>query len=216
MNFIFLGAPGAGKGTQAKFLVKKYGLHQVSTGEILREAIKEKTAEGLKAEKFMDKGELVPDNTMIKIISQKLVQSECNNGFILDGFPRTLIQAQKLEEILLELRIKIDKVIYFSISDPEVIKRLSGRRVCSSCGATYHIVYNKPEHEGKCNICLNDLHQRHDDAIETIENRLKIYYKLTAPLINHYKEKGNFTKIDAADNIKDIEIKMNSIVKEKK
>lgn len=191
MKIILLGAPGAGKGTQAEKISKKLDIPAISTGYIIRNAIAEGTCVGILAKKYIDQGKLVPDDTVIELLLERLKNSDCKNGFILDGFPRTLNQAKELD-----LRgIAIDKVIDIKVPDETVIERLSGRRECKKCGRTYHIIYNKPKVEGVCDDCCGELVQRADDNPETIKNRLLVYHKQTEPLISYYKEKGNLFEV---------------------
>lgn len=168
MNIMLFGAPGAGKGTQAKFLIEKYGIPQISTGDILRAAIKEGTAMGLEAKKFMDDGKLVPDSTIIGIIKDRLSEDDCKKGFILDGFPRTLAQAEALEVLMKEMNIKLDKVISLNVPDELILGRIVGRKVCPVCGASFHVEFNPPKVEGKCDLCGADLITRKDDNAETV------------------------------------------------
>ncbi len=198
---IFLGPPGAGKGTQSQILKERDNFVQVSTGDILREAVKNQTPLGIQAKKFMDEGKLVPDDLIINLISEKLEELQDKN-IIFDGFPRTVNQAQALKELLNKKGRKIDAVILFEIEDEEVIKRLSGRRVCPNCGAVYHIIFNPPENDNLCDKCGTPLIQRDDDKEEVIKKRLEVYHQQTAPLIEYYKD--NLVKIDATGNPEDI------------
>ncbi len=204
MNIIMLGPPGAGKGTQAQMLAEKYGIPQISTGDILRAAVAEGTELGKKAKEYMDKGQLVPDEVVIGIVKERLSKPDCEKGFILDGFPRTVAQAEALDGILKEMGKKIDYVINIVVPDEEILKRLTGRRTCKVCGAMYHIIYNPPKVEGKCDKCGGDLYQRDDDKEETIKNRLSVYHSQTAPLIDYYRKKGVLIDIDGAKDIKTI------------
>ena len=196
MNFIFLGAPGAGKGTQAKLIMKKYHIPQISTGDILREAVQEKTSLGAKAQEYMNKGLLVPDEVVIGIIEERLKSPLYQTGFILDGFPRTIRQAQSLDEVLDKLDKRIDRVFDFEVDEDALIKRLTGRRVCKGCGQMYNIYFNPPSQDGICNICGGELFQRKDDTLETIKERLKVYRAQTAPLIEYYQKQGKIETID--------------------
>ncbi len=192
MNLIMLGAPGAGKGTQAQILNERYSIPTISTGAIIRGAIKNETPTGKMAKAYIEKGELVPDEVVIGIIKERLSEPDCKNGFILDGFPRTIPQA----EALYELGIKIDKVIDIEVSDDVIVNRLSGRRECSKCGATYHIE-NKPSKMGdRCEKCGEALIIRADDTPETIKSRLKVYHSQTEPLVEFYKKKGNLVSVN--------------------
>lgn len=204
MNIMLFGAPGAGKGTQAKFIIEKYGIPQISTGDMLRAAISEGTAMGLEAKKFMDEGKLVPDSTIIGIIKDRLVQDDCKKGFILDGFPRTLAQAEALEKLMKELGIKLDKVISLNVPDELIVGRITGRRVCPACGASFHVEFNPSKVEGKCDYCGADLITRKDDTKETVEKRLIAYHEQTAPLFDFYKERGVMAEIDGTKEINEI------------
>jgi adenylate kinase len=184
---IFLGPPGAGKGTQSQLLKERDNFIQISTGDILREAVKNQTSLGLQAKKFMDEGKLVPDDLILNIISEKLEELKDKN-IIFDGFPRTVAQAEGLKDMLSKIGRKIDAVILFDIPDEEVIKRLSGRRVCPNCGAVYHLIYNPPKNDNVCDKCGTPLIQREDDREEVIRKRLEVYHQQTAPLIDYYKD----------------------------
>jgi len=208
VNFIFLGPPGAGKGTQAKYLADKYGFKHISTGDILREAVKNKTSLGIKAKEYMERGELVPDHIMIGLIEEVLPE----DNFILDGFPRTVEQAKALEDMLSRRSIKLDKVILFEVSDETVVERLSGRRSCPSCGAVYHIKYNPPKSDEKCDYCGTKLIQREDDKEEVILKRLEVYKKQTEPLVEYYNKKGLLFKIDADNDIDEISRSLDNLV----
>ena len=203
MNIILLGPPGAGKGTQAKKISGKFSLPHISTGDILRDNISKNTALGIKAKSYMDKGELVPDDLLLDIIKVRLSEPDCSSGFLLDGYPRTLPQADSLGEILTDSGRKIDVVLNIDVDDGELINRLSGRRMCS-CGASYHVVFNPPEKEGICNSCNGELYQRDDDTPETVKNRLVAYKKQTQPLIDYYNKKALLSTIDGGKDIPDI------------
>ena len=190
MNLILLGPPGAGKGTQGQSISLKYGIPKISTGDILREAVTNKTRLGLEAKSFMDKGTLVPDAVVIGLVREKLSERESRKGFILDGFPRTIPQAESLNKILSELGIKIDAVINFELSEQEIVNRLSGRRSCPDCKSVYHVSMNPPRVEGRCDRCQAGLIQRDDDREETIKNRFKEYQAKTAPLLDFYLKSG--------------------------
>ena len=196
MNLMLFGAPGAGKGTQAKFLIEKYNIPQISTGDILRAAIADKTDMGMEAKKFMDAGQLVPDSTIIGIIKDRLAVADCKNGFILDGFPRTIIQARELESIAKEFGFDIDAVINIDVPSEKLIKRLSGRRTCKDCGTTYHVVFNPPKTEGVCDKCGGELYQRPDESEDAVQVRLDTYEKQTRPLIDYYTMKGELTNVN--------------------
>ena len=195
MNLILLGPPGAGKGTQAQRMVEHYRIPQISTGDILRAAVKDSTPLGAKAKGFMDQGRLVPDEVVIGIIAERLKATDCNSGFILDGFPRTIPQAEALEPILAKLGKKIDHVINIEVDSEELVRRLTGRRTCKNCGAMFHIIFQPPKKEGVCDRCGGTLYQRADDNEEAIRTRLKEYEKQTAPLIQYYRGKKSLRSI---------------------
>jgi adenylate kinase len=195
MNLILLGPPGAGKGTQAQRIVEKYRLPQISTGDILRAAVKESTPLGTKAKGFMDQGQLVPDEIVIGIVGDRLKEKDCNSGFILDGFPRTIPQAEALQPILAKIGKAIDHVINIEVESEELIRRLTGRRTCKNCGAMFHVLFQPPKKEGMCDRCGETLYQRADDKEETIRTRLKEYEKQTAPLIQYYRNKTTLRSI---------------------
>lgn len=196
MRIIFLGPPGAGKGTQAKMLIDRYGIPQISTGDILRAAVKEGTPMGKKAKEYMDAGKLVPDEVVIGIMQDRLKQSDCAKGFILDGFPRTVAQAEALDNMLKELNMPIDKVLALDVPDEVLLERLTGRRTCKSCGQMYHVKFDPPKSGNNCDKCGGELFQRDDDKEETIKNRLSVYHAQTAPLLDFYGKKGMVVKID--------------------
>jgi adenylate kinase len=186
MNLILLGPPGAGKGTQAQKISDRYHIPQISTGDILRAAVKEKTPLGMEAKDFMDQGKLVPDGLVIGIIEERLKALDCKPGFILDGFPRTVPQAEALQMILSKLNRSIDHVMNIEVEDEELLRRLTGRRTCKNCGAMFHVLFQPPKKEGSCDRCGGPLYQREDDEEETIRTRLQEYRKRTAPLIHYY------------------------------
>lgn len=200
-RLIFLGAPGAGKGTQAQRLSEIYAIPQISTGDILRQAVKDKTPLGQRAASFMDAGKLVPDEVVIGIIEERLKQEDCKNGFILDGFPRTVPQAEALDRVLDPMDMAIDAAVCFEVPEELLVKRLSGRRVCRSCGANYNVYFNPPAKDGVCQKCGGDLYQRSDDQEETIKNRLKVYRDQTEPLIGFYRRKNRLVKIDGSGSM---------------
>lgn len=199
MKVIFLGAPGAGKGTQAEIVAEKYAIPTISTGNIIREALRTGTPMGLKAKSFIEAGQLVPDEVVIGIIRDRLAADDCANGFILDGFPRTIPQAEALDE----MGIIIDKVIDIEVADERIVARMSGRRVCPKCGATYHIEYKKPAVEGICNNCSEALIIRKDDEPETVLERLKIYHAETEPLKDYYGKKGILRIVEGQEEVAD-------------
>ena len=196
LRTILLGAPGAGNGTQAARIVEKYGIPHISTGDIFRDNIKRQTELGKKAQEYMNKGELVPDDLTCEIATTRLLDDDCANGFLLDGFPRTVYQAEKLEEFLEAHGQKLDKVIDVEVDQEALIARLTGRRVCKNCGATFHVVNIPPKQEGICDNCGNELIQRDDDKEETARNRLSVYAEQTMPLIEFYRNKGVLVEID--------------------
>ncbi|MCM1577344.1 MAG: adenylate kinase [Ruminococcus sp.] len=198
MNLILLGAPGAGKGTQAEVISAELGIPQISTGNILRAAVKNGTEWGLKAKSAMDAGDLVPDDVVIGILKDRIAESDCAKGFILDGFPRTVPQAEALET----MGVAIDKVIEISVPDEDIKNRLGGRRVCESCGASYHVEFNPTKAEGVCDKCGGNVVQRADDAPETVLNRLATYHEATAPLVDFYKGKGKLTTVEGQSEVK--------------
>ena len=199
MKLILLGAPGAGKGTQAEKIVEKYGIPAISTGNILRAAVKEGTEMGLKAKSFMDAGGLVPDEVVIGIIKDRLKEKDCENGFILDGFPRTIPQAQALENA----NVEIDKVVDIEVPDEKITKRMSGRRVCAQCANSYHMEYKKPKVESVCDACGGELIQRKDDAPETVQARLVEYHEMTEPLKDFYKNLGKLVVVEGQEEVAD-------------
>ena len=196
MKIIMLGAPGAGKGTQAKMIAEKYGLPHISTGDIFRANIKNGTELGKEAKEYMDKGLLVPDELTVRLLLDRVAQDDCKNGYVLDGFPRTIPQAEVLDEKLSELGEKVDYAINVDVPDENIVNRMYGRRACLSCGATYHIVSIPPKKEGICDVCGSELVLRDDDKPETVQNRLKVYHDQTQPLINFYEKKGVLRSVD--------------------
>lgn len=212
-RLILLGAPGAGKGTQAKRLIENFSIPQISTGDILRAALKNGTELGIKAKSYMDKGELVPDDVVIGIIKERLVEKDCANGFILDGFPRTVVQADALEETLKGLDQPIDKVVNIHVDESELLLRLTGRRICTNCGEVYHIKFNPPRDENRCDKCKSDLYQRDDDKEETILERLKVYSSTTSPLIDYYKKKSLLSTVEGVGSEEEIFDRINFVLK---
>ena len=205
MNVILLGAPGAGKGTQAKELAARRGLVQLSTGDMLRGAVKAGTEIGKKAKAIMDRGDLVPDEAVVGIISERLDQPDCAKGVILDGFPRTLEQASALDRVLAEKRKKLDAVIELKVDDSKIIERITGRFTCAKCGEGYHDTFKKPKKQGVCDVCQStEFTRRPDDNAETVTRRLMVYYRETSPLIGYYYCKGNLTAVDGMAPIPDV------------
>ena len=199
-----MGLPGAGKGTQAERIVEKYGIPHISTGDMFRAAMKEGTELGLQAKSFMDKGELVPDEVTIGIVRERLSKADCEKGFLLDGFPRTVPQAEALETILSDLNREIDFVINIDVKKELLMERLTGRRICKSCGSTYHLVFNPPATEGVCDRCNGELYQRADDNEETVQNRLEVNLKQTKPLLDFYETKGYLRNINGQQDIRKV------------
>ena len=199
-----LGAPGAGKGTQAKMIAEKYKIPHVSTGDIFRANIKNGTELGMEAKKYMDQGLLVPDELTVKILLDRVAQDDCKNGYVLDGFPRTIPQAEVLEEALTKLGDRIDYAINVEVPDENIVKRMGGRRACVNCGATYHIEHVPPKKEGICDNCGSELILRDDDKPETVKNRLSVYHKQTQPLIDFYNGKGVLRTVDGTVDMKDV------------
>ena len=199
MKLILLGAPGAGKGTQAEIISERLSVPTISTGNIIRAALKAQTEMGVKAKEFIDKGLLVPDDVVIGIVRDRLKEDDCKNGFILDGFPRTVPQAQALDD----MGIEIDKVIDIHVPDEKIVQRLSGRRVCGGCGASYHLLYKKPEKDGVCNLCGAQLVHRTDDREETVLERLKVYHEQTEPLVDYYRKKNKLVVVEGQEEVSD-------------
>jgi len=201
MNIVLMGLPGAGKGTQAERIVEKYAIPHISTGDMFRAAIKDGTELGLKAKSFMDEGKLVPDEVTIGIVRERLSQDDCGKGFLLDGFPRTVPQAEALDQILAELNRPLEHTININVEKEELIARLSGRRICKSCGASYHLVFNPPAEEGKCDKDGGELYTRADDNPDTVANRLEVNMNQAQPLLDFYQAKGILTNIDGQQDI---------------
>ncbi|EKD69261.1 MAG: hypothetical protein ACD_47C00189G0001 [uncultured bacterium] len=204
MRFILLGAPGAGKGTQAKQLTERYKIVQISTGDILRENVKAGTALGANAKSYMEKGLLVPDGVIISMIEERLSKPDCKNGFILDGFPRTVAQADSLGALLEKMGLKLNACVYVEVPEEDLIKRLSGRRVCNSCGESYHVYFNKPKTEGVCDKCGAGLIHRKDDHEDTVRNRLKVFHNETHPLLDYYTKRNIVLNVDGTGEINEI------------
>lgn len=204
MKVIMLGAPGAGKGTQAKRIADKYGVPHISTGDIFRANMKNGTELGMEAKKYMDAGQLVPDELTVKILLDRVAQDDCKNGYVLDGFPRTIPQAEVLDKALAELGDHVDYAIDVDVPDENIVRRMSGRRACTGCGATYHIEHVPPKAEGICDRCGETLVLRDDDKPETVQNRLKVYHDQTQPLISYYTNKGILRTVDGTKDMEDV------------
>jgi adenylate kinase len=201
MNIVLLGAPGTGKGTQAQFIAELFKIPIISPGDILRQEIKKGTTLGKKAKGFVEGGKLVPDEIIVGMIRKRIENKGAKNGFILDGFPRNLVQAEALEKMLNDIEMSIDKAIYFKMEENKIIERLSGRRVCNDCGETYHILYNPPKKDHICDKCGGHLYQREDDRPEIIKKRLSTYDRNTAPIIDYYRKKDYYLAVAADDDI---------------
>ena len=201
---VLLGPPGAGKGTQAKLLEEKFASPQISTGDILRKAVAEQSPLGKQAAEYISRGELVPDKLIIDLVAERLKEKDCEKGFVLDGFPRTIAQAQGLEEILKKMGLALNCVLSVQVPHELIVERLSGRRTCKGCGALYHVVFDPPKAAGTCNRCGGELFQRDDDREETISNRLRVYDNQTAPLVSYYRERGLLKSIDGVGKVEDI------------
>lgn len=210
LRLVLLGPPGAGKGTQASAIVKKYNIPHISTGDIFRANIKAGTELGKKAKEYMDKGLLVPDDLVVSIVKERLAENDCKEGFLLDGFPRTVNQGEALDIELEQMGLKLDKVVNIDVEREVLIERAIGRRICKSCGATYHIKFNPPKEEGICNVCEGKLFQRDDDKKETVERRIEVYQKQTKPLIDYYTKKRLILNVDGS---KPIDILFEEIIK---
>ncbi|WP_164670696.1 adenylate kinase [Virgibacillus doumboii] len=201
MNLILMGLPGAGKGTQAEKINEQYNIPHISTGDMFRLAIKEGTELGKKAKAYMDQGELVPDEVTIGIVKERLSKDDCKDGFLLDGFPRTIAQAEALQSLLSEMNESIDFCLHVDVPEEKLVERLTGRRVCPECGATYHVMYNPPEKDGVCDRDGSELIQREDDQADTVRNRLDVNIKQTKPLLEFYQEKGYLVTVDGDQEI---------------
>lgn len=214
MNIVLMGLPGAGKGTQADKIVEKYGIPHISTGDMFRAAIKEGTELGVKAKSFMDQGALVPDEVTIGIVRERLSKADCDNGFLLDGFPRTVPQAEALDALLEDLGKRIEHVIDIEVDTEELVARLSGRRICKVCGTSYHLIFNPPKVEDVCDKDGGELYQRADDNPETVMNRLEVNMNQTAPLLDFYDKKGVLTKVDGQQDINQVFIDLDAVLQQ--
>jgi adenylate kinase len=204
MRVVLLGPPGAGKGTQAKLLQEKFQGCQISTGDILRKAVAEQTPLGKEAASYIDRGTLVPDDVILNLVAERIQEADCANGFLLDGFPRTVAQADGLQQILKSLGQKLDGVLSVQVPQQVLVERLSGRRTCKDCGAMYHVTFSPSKKNGVCDHCAGALYQRNDDSPETITTRLKVYENQTAPLVNYYRERGLLREIDGVGSVEEI------------
>lgn len=204
MNIVLLGPPGAGKGTQAKRMIDEYGIPQISTGDMLRAALKAGTELGLEAKKYMDKGELVPDSVVVGLVKERIQEPDCAKGYMLDGFPRNVSQAETLDGMLSELGQKIDHVVSIEVPDEELVKRLTGRRTCRDCGAGYHVMFDPPKKDGVCDKCGGELYQRDDDNETTVKSRLEVYNSQTKPLIDYYEGQSKIRGVDGVGDMAEI------------
>jgi adenylate kinase len=201
---VLLGPPGAGKGTQAKLLQEKFAACQISTGDILRQAVAEQTSLGKEAAQYIDRGALVPDDVIVGLVAERLKEKDCEKGFILDGFPRTIPQAESLDAMLREMRLSLNRALSVQVPRSVIIERLAGRRSCKNCGALAHVVFSPPKKEGVCDRCGGELYQRQDDKEETVAHRLKVYEQQTAPLVDYYRRRGLLREIDGVGAIDEI------------
>jgi adenylate kinase len=215
MHIIIFGPPGSGKGTVSEEVAKVYGIPHISTGDLLREHVAKKTALGMRAKEYMDRGELVPDELVNEILEEALSRSECKKGFILDGYPRTVAQAEELEKILNKLSLHIDCVLNLNVSEEEIVRRLSARRVCKVCGAIYNLMTNPPKVEGICDKCGGTLILRDDDKPEVVKTRLQTYVKMSAPVLNHYLAKNKVLNIDGAGDITTVRARVLRVLEKK-
>lgn len=204
MKIVLLGPPGAGKGTQAKSISNKYSIPHISTGDIFRKNISENTPLGIEAKSYMDNGQLVPDEVTINMVKDRLKQDDCSNGYLLDGFPRTVVQADALNSFLIERGEQLDTALLIKVPNEFILERMTGRRVCPSCGASYHVKFNPPTNEGKCDLCGSEVIQRKDDTVETVKERLDVYQKETQPLIEFYGEKQMLSAVDGTKAINEV------------
>lgn len=212
MNFILMGLPGAGKGTQAEKIVEKYSIPHISTGDMFRAAIKDGTELGMKAKSYMDQGNLVPDEVTIGIVRERLGKDDCSKGFLLDGFPRTVAQADALQQILTDLDRKLDAVLNIEVNPEILLARLTGRRICKDCGATYHLVFNPPAKSGVCDKCGGELYQRSDDNEETVGNRLEVNIEQSKPLLDFYNELGLVKTFDGEQEMKAVFADIDAVI----
>ncbi|OOM81733.1 adenylate kinase [Clostridium puniceum] len=204
MKIVLLGPPGAGKGTQAKSISNKYSIPHISTGDIFRKNISENTPLGIEAKSYMDNGQLVPDEVTINMVKDRLKQDDCSAGYLLDGFPRTVVQADALNSFLIERGEQLDTALLIKVPNEFILERMTGRRVCPSCGASYHVKFNPPTNEGKCDLCGSEVIQRKDDTVETVKERLDVYQKETQPLIEFYGEKQLLSAVDGTKAINEV------------
>lgn len=204
MKIVLLGPPGAGKGTQAKSISNKYSIPHISTGDIFRKNISENTPLGIEAKSYMDNGQLVPDEVTINMVKDRLKQDDCSNGYLLDGFPRTVVQADALNSFLIERGEQLDTALLIKVPNEFILERMTGRRVCPSCGASYHVKFNPTSNEGKCDLCGSEVIQRKDDTVETVKERLDVYQKETQPLIEFYGEKQMLSAVDGTKAINEV------------
>jgi adenylate kinase len=214
LRLVLLGPPGAGKGTQAKQLEAELRIPQIASGDLLRLAVRNKTPLGVEAKRYMDQGTLVPDDLVVRLIEERLGQPDAAKGFILDGFPRALSQAEALREMLERNHQKIDRVLALIVPDQEIIKRISGRRTCKNCGAMYHTIFDPPRNVGLCNKCNSELYQRDDDAEDTVKMRLEVYDTQTRPLLSHYQDQGLLRRIDGIGSLGDVQARIKAAIQE--
>ncbi len=216
MNIVFMGPPGAGKGTQADYIVEQFGIPHISTGDAFREAMKQGTELGKLAKQYVDAGKLVPDEVTIGIVRDRLQHEDCKQGFLLDGFPRTISQAEALDEIVASMGRRIDHVINLKVDRDNLLARLTGRRICRSCGATYHILFNQPKQEGICDKCGGELYQRSDDTEEKVGTRLDEYITKTAPLLDYYEKQGTLRHVNGEQDIQEVSAEISAILRGQK